>query len=335
MSRDIILVIAADYDVHADVVLKLCEEQGATVIRLDTSEFWPEGSDVYWSISNTSEDASFHWLGRNIDLNRVAAIFCRDFVFPKIEEHLDVDQHLTLFEKRSCLNGYLKCLRDRYWMNPPWFDDLSDNKIYQLHEARKLNIQVPPTLVTNNVEAFRVFYKKHDGNVIVKQLSEVCLIDDKETQQAQEGLDAEVYGFYTSLIGDEHLQHIEQIRNTPCLFQKNIHKKADIRVTVVEDHIFPALIRSQEHESSRIDFRHRIDLGLEHFDFPEVESQKLLKLLSNWGIKFAACDYVLDKDDQLIFLEANVSGNWLWIEDALNLKISAKISSILGSHLTS
>jgi glutathione synthase/RimK-type ligase-like ATP-grasp enzyme len=42
--------------------------------------------------------------------------------------------------------------------------------------------------------------------------------------------------------------------------------------------------------------------------------QRLLQLVHSWGLRFAACDFVHSLNDELIFLEANVVGNWLWTE---------------------
>jgi len=216
-------------------------------------------------------------------------------------------------------------------MNPPWYDEMADNKPYQMECARSIGLTVPETLVTNDAGAFLSFYEKCKRDVIIKQLSEICLIDDSELQNQKYGVDAgeTAYGFYTNKVLPEHLDKIEEILTTPCLFQEQIVKKADIRVTVVGDKVFSALIDSQGEEESKIDFRLKPDLPIDHFALPGPISRKLLKLIHGWHLSFAACDFILTPDDELVFIEANVEGNWLWIEHELDLPISRTIAEKL------
>ena len=71
----------------------------------------------------------------------------------------------------------------------------------------------------------------------------------------------------------------------------------------------------------------RLYVQFEHL--PEEVKLKLLRFLEILNLEFAACDFALTEDNELVFFEANVSGNWLWIEDALNFPISETIAKIL------
>ena len=50
-------------------------------------------------------------------------------------------------------------------------------------------------------------------------------------------------------------------------------------------------------------------------------------------MEFAACDFALTKDDRLVFFEANVTGNWLWLEGKDNHPILDEIVALLSSKL--
>ena len=68
---------------------------------------------------------------------------------------------------------------------------------------------------------------------------------------------------------------------------------------------------------------------MEEYFLPVEIQNKLLALLKKWDLEFSACDFALTKDNELVFFEANVAGNWLWIEDALDFPISNTIAKKL------
>ena len=333
MSRnsDTLLVLASRLDAHADAIVSHCHNRHVPIIRIDTEDFWPDVSTVNWGITNNGTTAILEWNGRRIDADSVRSIYCRDFVFAKCNRSADITTQLVYAEARAALYGFFRCLENHYWMNPPWYDEMADNKPYQMECARNIGLDVPKTLVTNDSAAFLSFYEECKQDVIIKQLSEICLIDDSELENQESGVDADAtaYGFYTNRVLPEHLDKVDETLTTPCLFQEHITKKADIRVTIVGNKVFSALIDSQGHQESRIDFRLKPDLPIHHFELPGSISQKLLKLIHGWNLEFAACDFVLKSEDELVFIEANVEGNWLWIEHELDLPISGAIAGRL------
>jgi glutathione synthase/RimK-type ligase-like ATP-grasp enzyme len=327
MDSDLVLVLASKLDAHADAVVYNLHKRGVPVVRLDVEEFWPPFSDIAWRITNTDNTARLRWNGREISSDSVQSIYCRDFAFAKCDPAATVETQLIYAEARASLYGFFRSLENRYWMNPPWYDHMADNKPYQMACASSFGLRIPRTLVTNNVETFRAFYEECNQEVIIKQLSEICLIDDSELKGQQPGYDngSTAYGFYTKMVLPEHLEKIHEIVATPCLFQEHVRKKADVRVTIVGDQIFSALIDSQSEEGSRVDFRLKPDLPIRHFNLPDSTGDRLLSLARAWHLEFAACDFALTPNDELVFLEANVEGNWLWIEHGLGLPISKTI----------
>ena len=324
-----LLVLASRIDAHADAIISQCYDRKAPVVRLDVGDFWPGVSTINWRITNNGSAAILEWDGRRIDSDLVQSIYCRDFVFAKCDPSADIATQLVYAEARASLYGFFRCLENHYWMNPPWYDEMADNKPYQMECARNIGLAVPKTLVTNDADTFRRFYEECNRNVIIKQLSEICLIDDSELKNQEHDIDPTAYGFYTNRVLPEHFDNIDEIVLTPCLFQDHIAKKADIRVTVVGDKVFSALIDSQNDQESRVDFRLKPDLPVYHFELPLTVARKLLKLIHSWNLEFAACDFVLTPEEELVFIEANVEGNWLWIEHELGLAISGTIAERL------
>ncbi|MDR0301885.1 MAG: hypothetical protein LBI04_06190 [Treponema sp.] len=79
-------------------------------------------------------------------------------------------------------------------------------------------------------------------------------------------------------------------------------------------------------EDNPIDFRLNRN-EVKEFKLPNNIEEKLIELVKKLGLRFASCDLVLDKNDEIYFLESNVQGNWLWTET--NFNISEAIADAL------
>ena len=58
---------------------------------------------------------------------------------------------------------------DAFWINEPARDAVASHKPYQLALAQQIGLDVPPTLMTNDVEEASAFWRRHEGQVIYKQ----------------------------------------------------------------------------------------------------------------------------------------------------------------------
>ncbi|QIP36807.1 hypothetical protein GWK63_16540 [Komagataeibacter rhaeticus] len=117
----------------------------------------------------------------------------------------------------------------------------------------------------------------------------------------------------------------------PIIFQDEIIKKSDIRVTVVNDDVISVQIHSQEHSDTRTDWRKgaRVDLNYSIFDLPDHIETQCVKIVQSLGLRFAAIDLILDNQGDLWFLEANPNGQWAWIEQRTGAPITSKIVNAL------
>jgi glutathione synthase/RimK-type ligase-like ATP-grasp enzyme len=314
-----LLILAMDHDIHADAVHDRVTCRGYKSYRLDPELVWTPSDDTEadddwsplakldWSLAQNGHAAWLSWHDQKIDLTNVGAVFCRSFQFARADDDAPIDSHLRFAEMRAGLYGALRTLDACFWMNQPWLEDIIDNKMVQGRDAIRFGLSIPRTLVTNSEQQAHKFIESCNNGTIIKQLSEIGLIDDNPGEP-------ETYGFYTSLVTDEAIENLSEVACAPCLFQEAIIKKADIRVTVVGEKVFAHRIASQSNPASATDFRKDPNLPTETFDFPEETGKALLGLLKFWGMEFAACDFALTPDDRLIFFEANVAGNWLWLE---------------------
>jgi glutathione synthase/RimK-type ligase-like ATP-grasp enzyme len=332
-NKSIILIIASSNDIHADRICSELSSLNANYLRIYPDSLYPDQYQITFT-SNYKEPSALTIDHIKIIPSSIHSILCRDFSLPECPDDAPITEHLRYAESNSALHGFFRTLEDHYWMNPPWCDEMADNKLYQQHCAHQEGFKIPQSLTTNNPETFIQFYNNCNHDVIIKQLSEISLIDDSELlSQTDETQPGKAYGFYTNKINNSFLDKIEDIKYAPCLFQKHIHKQADIRTTYIDGEVFSAKINSQIHEKTKTDFRHIVNLPLEKYSLPKTLHALLRSLLERWGIRFAACDFILTENDELIFIEANVAGNWLWIEETLKLEITKSIANhLIGSR---
>jgi glutathione synthase/RimK-type ligase-like ATP-grasp enzyme len=188
---------------------------------------------------------------------------------------------------------------DAFWVNHPPKDEAAARKAYQLDVARSAGLAIPSTLITNDPEEARRFVEDHRSRgVIYKAFSatEQAWRETRLLREAEEGL-------------------LEQVRHAPVIFQEYIPAGVVLRVTIVGDAMFAAAIHSQE-TSYRFDFR--IDMNAARvlpFELPGDAREGLSRLIRCLGLQYGAVDMRQTPDGEIVFLEINPAGQWLFIED--------------------
>lgn len=337
------LILALDEDIHADAVLFYLKKFGKIVKRFDPAflfdeygsiEQGPRRDKLTVEINSTSGKLIFS-NGDEILSDNIEGILCRSFYFPKSKDSCSTEDMLATAEIRSTVKGFFSLIPDSCrWINNPYIEEKIDNKIYQHQFAIKHGLKVPDTLVTNDASKVKEFFNKHNGEIVIKQLSDIFLIDEKPFVNKYGFNDIEFKGFYTSAVTVSDLNNLDDFfgpGSSPVLLQQKLEKKSELRVTVVGDRCFSYRIFSQENELSQVDYRHVDNLETKKCLLPDELSAKLIKMLKDWNISFSAIDLVETVSGEIFFLEANVVGNWLWLEkDQYGSEIARAIAELLA-----
>lgn len=312
-----VVFLGRDDDLHTDAVLDHCGRLGLDVIRFDVSRIQRKtlrgtiaiGEDLSWSLESNS---------LYVDGNSDIAIFCRDFELSSAPSTLDLERSVMLEEWRSFLNGWAGLVPKTRWLDHPNLQAYWDNKLLQTTLAKSIGFTVPKTIATNVPEVVRNYAGSYD--LVIKQLSNMAFLD-------LEGKDEFIY---TTPIDRERLEFVNEVANCPVLIQERIKKVADLRVTVVGDQLFPALIRSNWDSADEVDFRAVREKSIEEVSIPPSLVELIKKIMHRMELRYAAFDFGVTASDEYVFFEANVCGNWLWIEHAAGLGISSAIAQLLA-----
>jgi len=115
------------------------------------------------------------------------------------------------------------------------------------------------------------------------------------------------------------------------IFQPNILKQFELRITVVGDEVFATKIDSQANKQAKTDWRKEDFKKLRHEEYTLGSSvrERCLQLVRKMNLSFAAIDAIVTPENLLIFLEVNCNGQWAWIEAMTKQPISISIAKNL------
>jgi glutathione synthase/RimK-type ligase-like ATP-grasp enzyme len=312
-----ILVVGSQNDPHVERVVSHLAEKCVDYTVLDP--FGPVPGSLYFDLRcnatiNIGSD-------RSINIAEIESIWWR--LKPKscIPSHdvIALYDYYFLHREWSQLIDFIASnavrafsINDRNKMN------IASNKIGQLPIAVECGFDIPSTIFSNDLSSIIGFMEKNpEQSYVYKPFTPYMPPSGKIT--------------YTSVVDIEFVRANEKsITAMPGIFQKYVNKSYELRVTVVGDDLFSAKIDCNSSVSSEIDWRKDIFSDIYSVAvLLEEWKNKILKLHRSLGLFFGAYDFIVDVEGNLVFLEVNPAGQWMWLEDKLKLPISARIADAL------
>lgn len=310
-----ILVISSEKDGHATEVLKRIRSKGGRVQLLDLSDF-PQKSFLSMEFNNngSQQQELVNANGSRIDTREYNVVWWRRPQTFQLHDDINTntDRNFAFTECHAAISGLWLTL-DPFWINNPTHDDTASKKVYQLKAARDVGFTIPDTCITNDPERAKAFITKHgQEHVIYKAFS--------GTEQAWRE---------TRRLKKEEFNLINNVRFAPVIFQEYIPVKADLRITVIGEHIFAGAIYTNE-TSYKADFRMVMDEArMESFQLPDKVEDLIHSYMKKLGLVYGAIDMRLTPGGEFIFLEINPSGQWLFVEQRTGLPITTTFVDLL------
>jgi glutathione synthase/RimK-type ligase-like ATP-grasp enzyme len=178
------------------------------------------------------------------------------------------------------------------------------SKPYQTQLIRDCGFRIPETLVTNEPDLVRRFWKEH-RHVIYKSVSAVrSIVQD---------------------FAESDSDRLEQIRWCPTQFQAFV-PGTNVRVHVVGEHVFATAV-----ETAATDYRYAAQQVGVNADLREVElshplMQRCIALTAALGLVFAGIDLKITPDDQVYCFEVNPSPAFSYYESHTGQPISSAVA---------
>ena len=217
MTADTVLFVTASYDLAPKYVGPALERRGVPFFRLDTDRFPSEvqaNFDPQRGLDILDGD-------RRVSHSEIKSVWYRRNVNPNLPEDLDLgSREFCEREARMFLEGTLASFPTKRWLSSPQAIWLAERKPYQLAMAAQLGFTLPRTVVTNDEAAVTGFAS--ENHLVAKAVSSGYI----------EGTDG-IQAIFTSALAPGDLEDLGGLALAPVIFQENVVKSSDIRVTVV------------------------------------------------------------------------------------------------------
>lgn len=298
-----VLVVTAPDDLGADLVIRQIHEREIVVHRVDPADLARPG--VLRMTGYSDEEPLRFRIGdeHRFTLSQsVVSVFWWHPEPPRTWEQQ---------ESRTVLEEFLYGLDGVLWVNHPVKAVQARPGPRQLKLATSLGFRTPPALYTNDPDQAATFAAEQGGRVVCKTL----------TAHPERFVQARL------VTAGEIKEAADSVRQSVCYFQRPVDKVCDIRLTVVGDRMFPCRITS----GGAFDWRAvpESGLGFEAVGVSQPLTHKIMKLMRELGLEYAALDFAVDRDGTWWFLEANPSGQFGFVEAATGMVIARAISDHL------
>jgi ATP-grasp ribosomal peptide maturase len=307
-GQSTVMVVTSLEDATSNLVIAALNERKATVVRVDPADIGPDLTfSAQIGAGRPGWTGSIHTLSREFAIEDVRAVYYRR---PSLWRFNDLDPQAREFamdEARHGLRGVIANLPDCRYVNHPFLTDRSEYKPAQLQAAAQVGLEVPATLITNDLDAVIKFAQDH-GPMIYKSF--------RGMPSAPGG---EVAAIWTQEVDPAEVD--ESVAITAHLFQAKVPKSSDARVTVVGSRVFASEITDPD---GALDWRRGDWSALEHTPIrvPSSIEPALHAYLDHFGLAFGCFDFALEKTKsgnspyRWTFLECNPNGQWGWLPDA-------------------
>lgn len=310
------MIVAVSHagDDHAAPVLEALRRLGEEAVVLDTGELPGRGA-ISAEFGVRRPGAGIRGSHGFLRASDVTAVWWRrpQPLRPSPGLRSD-DAGFAVRQAGEALSGLAASLRVR-WVNDPWRESAASHKPHQLAVAERVGLAVPRTIVTNDPERARAFVGAAGRRRVVHKALHATPQDWRTTQ----------------FLGREERRRLRSIRFAPTILQHYV-PGVDVRVTAVAGELFAAAIDARSTRSPE-DFRPAFgEAKVEPCRLPVEVASRLRKLLRTLGLSYAAIDLRRRGDGEHVFLEANPSGQWLFVERRTGLPITDAVAALLAGR---
>lgn len=314
-----ILILSNKWDLSVDYVVKILNDKKMSYLRLNTEDLIEkECTFTIPELTYKIKDKQ-----KTFDLTNTSSILLRrpgkPFEFSKKENQpSDAIKEFVTDQWHAFLTS-LQSFNNILWINNPQKNTFAESKMNQLLLAKKIDLKIPKTCITTSKTDLKDFWKQCNNKIISKALY-APLIKEKSKE----------FFIFSNRLEDINNIDEEELSLSPTIFQEEIIRKTDYRVTVIGDTSFCVKITSTT--PNTLDWR-TIKEGIlyERAELPHEITKKCHDLVRELGLVFGAIDIVESKEE-FYFLEINPSGEWGWLQKNANIPIAETLVEYLSGE---
>lgn len=315
-----ILILSESGDHTSDLVIDWLDFYQANYIRLSNNDLFDKALFTL----------SIEEIKSEIDFSSVNTIWYRRWNYKnsgKFSETENVQEINNLYQITSCIqsdayvvNGFFfsQFKADISWLCNP--NTSANSKPLQLKLARKVDLNIPETIVTNNKLELKLF-KKKNKRIICKPL----------TNNPTLNIDNDIFSSYTSIVDDELIETISDYF-FPSFFQQEIKKEFEIRVFFLNGETYSMAIFTQDDEKTKVDqrkYNYQNPNKRIPFQLPEEIEIRIKNFMDRISLNIGVIDLICTPDNKFYFLEVNPQGQFEDISKICGYNLEEKIAKFL------
>lgn len=287
---------------------------GIDYIRVDQEDFLDSfGIDI--SIRNdTDDEISFVYKNLHFSSDDINIIWFRHFnLNTLISKKLNKIETTFLREQWRRIIIYISEYKGFKVINKPLaFERLTKPK--QLDLAKICNFNIIPTTITNISSKIKELNTEY-SDLFIKSV-------DHHFLEVKQNKYLEIYGGkLNSPVNDD------EVRYSPAIFQPMLKGLFEVRVTVVGDTLFAC-----KQVDPIFDDWHKEDMNflkLIPMELPKKISDSIKCFSKYTNLEIYSIDFFVNNDNWF-FVEANVQGDWNWVEERTRQPITEQISKFFS-----
>ena len=308
------LIVSTSYNDHARKAEHFLRAANHEVIRLNLDLANLGNSPLVATKSMEQSVASS--LGKH-SLNKVHGVFVHHPII-EITPGYGIDLLDIALCRASWINmiDWIEQSLDRVlWVNKPSVIQPASSSLHQLKVAEMSGLQTPATIFTNDLSEVAAFAKEHD-KLVIKPGNLIGLRTKGQRMLAR--------------LVDVNVIDVQILEKAPCLFQEYVEKSYEMRIHVIGHHVLACKIDSQRSAKTRVDWRNYDLRNTPHetLEIDETLKDRCRTIVATLGLQMGILDLICTPDNNIVFLECNAQGHWIWIEELTGLPITKSLCEL-------
>lgn len=303
-----ILIVSTRADNHAGPVAWALERMGVDAVVWDWARFPVDSALAAWLDPEDAAGDGNLIEGRVLPAEIGTIWYRRQGIATPCTETDDADRNFVELQSNECVRSILSSMNAALWVNHPGSARVAEHKLVQLRAAREIGFAIPETLVTNSPAKVEAFRRGCKGNVVFKAFLPMTWRDSSQTDHFVE----------TTLVPPRMALDPDAILLCPAIYQREVRKQYELRVTVMGNDAVALKLESQAREYT-VDWRIAEALGKVPSQIVDLDAalrDKCIRVCRRLGLQFGAIDIIVDAAGDPIFVEVNQAGNFLFLDDA-------------------
>ncbi|WP_334020898.1 ATP-grasp domain-containing protein [Alteromonas sp. S015] len=300
------VILGHQKDLHATYMLDAMRKKGLNAHLLQSSDF-PRCIQLAYSPT----DDFGHLLlsdGNKLAFNEITSVYWRNFCGVSDEAHREnfgTAEYISARDSMACLRSWFNVSGNTLWANSWQAYEHHKEKPWQLLKAKRQGLNVPRTLVTNDLDEILNWYTTLEKSIFKPVTG----------------------GSHTEILCAEHFESAritDALTKSPITVQEYI-EGTNIRTFVIGDHVFSAELRSD-----CVDFREDKNMGVIPIETPKDVVLQAISVMKALHMNWTAIDWRRDKHGVYYFLEANPSPMFYGFEAQTGIPITDHLISLLA-----